>query len=105
MELKKIEKKIEVLYNRKLERSIRIEEFKREYSLISEERNKLNLEIKKIEREKTAQKDNSEVRKTDTGIMLVPLNPAYAPMIYSNEEIKSIPIIIAGIVKQLKREF
>lgn len=46
-----------------------------------------------------------KVRKTDTGIMLVPLNPAYAPMIYSNEEIKSIPIIIAGIVKQLKREF
>lgn len=46
-----------------------------------------------------------KVRKTDAGIILQPLNPAYAPMIYSNDEIKSIPIIIAGIVKQLKREF
>ncbi len=46
-----------------------------------------------------------KVRKTDAGIILQPLNPAYAPMIYSNDEVKSIPIIIAGIVKQLKREF
>lgn len=46
-----------------------------------------------------------KVRKTDVGIMLQPLNPAYAPMMYSNEEIKTIPIIIAGVVKQLKREF
>lgn len=46
-----------------------------------------------------------KVRKTDAGIILQPLNPAYAPTIYSNDEIKSIPIIIAGIVKQLKRDF
>ena len=46
-----------------------------------------------------------KVRKTDVGIMLQPLNPAYAPAMYSNEEIKTTPIIIAGVVKQLKREF
>lgn len=46
-----------------------------------------------------------KVRKTEQGIILQPLNPAYAPMIFTNEEIKSIPIIIVGIVKQLKREF
>ena len=46
-----------------------------------------------------------KVRKTEQGIILQPLNPAYEPMIFSNEEIKSIPITIVGIVKQLKREF
>lgn len=46
-----------------------------------------------------------KVRKTEQGIILQPLNPAYAPMVFSNAEIKSIPILIVGIVKQLKREF
>lgn len=46
-----------------------------------------------------------KIRKSDAGIMLQPLNPAYAPMIYSNKEIKTIPIKIAGVVKQLKRDF
>ena len=46
-----------------------------------------------------------KVRKTEAGIILQPLNPAYAPMIFTNEEIKEIPIVIVGIVKQLKREF
>lgn len=46
-----------------------------------------------------------KVRKTEQGIILQPLNPAYAPLIFTNEEIKSMPITIVGIVKQLKREF
>lgn len=46
-----------------------------------------------------------KVRKTEAGIILQPLNPAYAPMIFTNEEIDSIPITIVGIVRQLKREF
>lgn len=46
-----------------------------------------------------------KVRKTEAGIILQPLNPAYAPMMFTNEEISSIPITIVGIVKQLKREF
>lgn len=46
-----------------------------------------------------------KIKKTDNGIILQPLNPAYGPVMYTKEEMKSIPIIIVGIVKQLKREF
>lgn len=46
-----------------------------------------------------------KVRKTEQCIILQPLNPAYAPLIFTNEEIKEMPITIIGIVKQLKREF
>ena len=46
-----------------------------------------------------------KVRKTEQGIILQPLNPTYAPMIFTNKEINSIPITIIGIVKQLKRDF
>lgn len=44
-----------------------------------------------------------KVRKTDQGIILQPFNQAYAPMIFTNNEIKTIPIRIVGVVKQLKR--
>ena len=64
-ELKKIEKKFELLYNKKLEKLIDKEEFKKEYSLISAERDKINMEMQKLEREKIDQKDNIEVRKAD----------------------------------------
>ena len=46
-----------------------------------------------------------KVKKTDVGIILQPLNPAYTPLIFTNEEIKNIPIIIVGIVKKLERRF
>ena len=46
-----------------------------------------------------------KIKKTDTGIILQPLNPAYGPVMYTREEMETIPIIIIGIVKQLKREF
>lgn len=46
-----------------------------------------------------------KVRKTEQGIILQPLNPTYTPLIFTNEEIKNIPVEIAGVVKQLKREF
>ncbi len=46
-----------------------------------------------------------KVRKTEQGIILQPLNPAYAPLIFTNKEIKDMPVTIVGIVKQLKREF
>ncbi len=64
-ELKKIEKKFELLYNKKLEKLIDKEEFKKEYSLISAERDKINMEMQKLEREKIDQKENIEVRKAD----------------------------------------
>lgn len=44
-----------------------------------------------------------KVRKTEQGIILQPLNSAYEPIIFTNNEIKTIPIRIIGVVKQLKR--
>lgn len=44
-------------------------------------------------------------RKSDNSIVLQPLNPNYEPLIFTNEEMKSIPVKIIGIVKQLKRDF
>ena len=46
-----------------------------------------------------------KIKKTDNGIILQPLNPAFGPVMYTKEEIETIPIIIVGVVKQLKREF
>lgn len=44
-----------------------------------------------------------KIRKTEQGILLQPLNPAYAPMMFTNEEIISIPITIVGIVKTIEK--
>lgn len=44
-------------------------------------------------------------KKSDSSILLQPLNPAYEPLIFTKEEIKAIPVTIIGIVKQLKRVF
>ena len=45
-------------------------------------------------------------RKNDTSIVLQPFNTVdYEPLIFTYNEMKTIPVIIVGIVKQLKREF
>ena len=44
-------------------------------------------------------------KKSDSSILLQPLNTAYEPLIFTKEEMKSIPVTIIGIVKQLKRIF
>lgn len=44
-------------------------------------------------------------KKKDNSILLQPLNTDYEPLIFTKDEIKSIPVEIIGIVKQLKREF
>lgn len=44
-------------------------------------------------------------RKSDNSILLQPLNTAYEPLIFTYDEMKTIPVTIIGIVKQLKREF
>ena len=44
-------------------------------------------------------------KKSSTGILLQPFNTNYEPLIFTYDEIESIPVIIVGIVKQLKREF
>lgn len=44
-------------------------------------------------------------KKSEAGILFQPLNNAYEPLIFTYDEMKSIPVTIVGIVKQLKREF
>ena len=44
-------------------------------------------------------------KKSDSSILLQPLNTDYEPLIFTYNEIKTIPVTIVGIVKQLKREF
>lgn len=44
-------------------------------------------------------------KKNDSSILLQPLNPSYEPLIFTYDEMKTIPVTIIGIVKQLKREF
>lgn len=46
-----------------------------------------------------------KVTKTDTGIMLQPLNPAFETKFYTNEQIASLPVTIIGILKQIRRNF
>lgn len=44
-------------------------------------------------------------KKCDNSILLQPLNTNYEPLIFTYDEMKTIPVTIVGIVKQLKREF
>lgn len=44
-------------------------------------------------------------KKSDAGILLQPFNQSYEPLLFTYDEMKSIPVQIVGIVKQLKREF
>ena len=45
-------------------------------------------------------------KKSDNNILLQPLNTTkYEPLIFTYDEMKTIPVTIVGIVKQLKRDF
>lgn len=46
-----------------------------------------------------------KVTKTDAGIMLQPLNPAFETKFYTNEQISSLPVTIIGVLKQIRRNF
>lgn len=46
-----------------------------------------------------------KVTKTDTGIMLQPLNPAFETKFYTNDQIASLPVTIIGVLKQIRRNF
>lgn len=47
-----------------------------------------------------------KVMKQDSGITMIAFNPAiYEPHFYSNAEIESLPILIAGKVVEMKRSF
>lgn len=43
--------------------------------------------------------------RSDTGIMLIPNNNAYAPAFYTNEEIETLSLTIIGKVVELRRKF
>ena len=43
--------------------------------------------------------------KSPQGVTLIPSNPAYEPMYYSNEEIESLPVQILGRVVELRAKF
>jgi len=44
------------------------------------------------------------IRKQGTSIVLQPLNPNYNPWVYSNEEVKSLPVTILGYVVEQRRK-
>jgi repressor LexA len=37
------------------------------------------------------------------GLMLIPNNPAYEPMFYTNDEIESLPLLILGVAIEVRR--
>ncbi len=44
-------------------------------------------------------------KKSENSILLQPFNTNYEPLIFTYDEMKTVPVTIIGIVKQLKREF
>lgn len=46
-----------------------------------------------------------KIKKGPDGIMLIPLNPAYEPVFYSNEQIATLPVTIIGKVVELRGKF
>lgn len=44
------------------------------------------------------------VRLSPSGITLQPLNPVYAPMSYTNQEVNDLPVRILGVVVELRRK-
>ncbi len=43
------------------------------------------------------------VKKTEQGIILQPFNSVYGPVMFTNEEIKDKPVVIAGVFHELRR--
>lgn len=43
------------------------------------------------------------VRISDSGIALMPINPAYEPRFFSNQEVVDLPVRIIGVVIQIRR--
>lgn len=44
-------------------------------------------------------------KKSENSILLQPLNTSYEPLIFTKEEMETIPVKIIGVVKKLDREF
>ena len=46
-----------------------------------------------------------KIKKGPDGLMLIPNNPAFEPMFYSNEDIQSLPVAILGKVVEIRGKF
>ena len=46
-----------------------------------------------------------KIKKDKKGVYLIPLNPAYDTVFYSNKEIRELPIIILGKLIELRGKF
>lgn len=46
-----------------------------------------------------------KIKKSPQGVTLIPSNPAYEPMYYTNAEIESLPVQILGRVVELRAKF
>lgn len=46
-----------------------------------------------------------KIKKRPEGVMLIPNNPAFEPMFYSNQDIQDLPVIILGKVVELRAKF
>lgn len=46
-----------------------------------------------------------KIKKSPDGVMLVPLNQNYEVMLYTNNEIEELPVIILGKVVELRAKF
>lgn len=46
-----------------------------------------------------------KIKKTPEGVMLIPLNPDYDTMFYSNKDIDQLPVIILGKVVECRSKF
>ena len=46
-----------------------------------------------------------KIKKTSQGMMLIPLNPEYEPLFFTNKEVQTIPVEIIGKVVELRGKF
>lgn len=46
-----------------------------------------------------------KVLKKESGITLMPLNPEFEPLFFTNKEVLELPITILGIVKEVRRSY
>ena len=45
-----------------------------------------------------------KVIKNEVGVILQPLNEEYEPILYSNKQIKELPLNIIGVAKEIRRK-
>lgn len=46
-----------------------------------------------------------KIKKTESGVTLIPSNPAFDPIFYANDEIKELPVQVIGKVVELRAKY